>query len=230
MPAKKSVNSPIAAGRCRVHSAAGCNSRAAIPSALARSAPSAASSAETRWRNASRECGAERHQRVQGRTRGGFGRLCRLAGKQPRFQRRAEIEDHVADRDPAARRTAPRRAEHPERQVLDRKFAVAVGRGDPALPLWIMGFVDPAHRPSPRIRALTAPIILQFGGPRRAANGRSAAGRPRPVGAARARCAAADALHAPVAAASVAAGRPHPMRLPAWRGGRAVEGARLESV
>src|SRR5579871_2924243 len=54
MPAKKSVNSCTAAGSCIVHSAARCNSRPAKGSIRVRSAPSAASSAETRLRNAAR--------------------------------------------------------------------------------------------------------------------------------------------------------------------------------
>ncbi len=112
----------------------------------------------------------ERHQRVQGRARGCFGRLRRLAGEQPRFERRGEIEDHIADCDAATLRSA-RRAEAPERQVLDWKLAVCLGRGDPAFPLCIVGFVDPAHRPSPACSlALLRLIILRFCCGRRDAN------------------------------------------------------------
>ena len=57
MPAKKSVKLPIAAGRCSQQSAARCSSRSASGSALARPAPSAASSAKTCCRNARRGSG-----------------------------------------------------------------------------------------------------------------------------------------------------------------------------
>src|SRR5229473_2063458 len=117
MPAKKSVKLPIVAGRCSQQSLARCRSRPASGSALARPAPSAASSAKTCWRKA---------------RRGG-----------------APVEDHVADRNAAARLGAGRGAagcaEHPEGQVLQRELGMQVGRGHPALACAIMGFVDHAE-------------------------------------------------------------------------------------
>jgi hypothetical protein len=44
----------------------------------------------------------------------------------------AEVEDHVPDRHPAARRPAARRREDAERQVLDGEVRVAVGALHPA--------------------------------------------------------------------------------------------------
>jgi len=95
--------------------------------------------------------GAQCHQRVEAGARGRFRRGRRRAGKQPGLKRGAQVENHVADRDPAARlrirHGCPGRAEHPERQVLQRKLGMAVGRGDPALARAIMGFVDHADPP-----------------------------------------------------------------------------------
>ena len=91
--------------------------------------------------------GAERHQRVQRRPRCRLGRLPGIARKQPRFECRAEIEDHVADRDPAARRAACR-AEDAERQILYRKLGMPIRRGNPTAAPRIMGLVDPAHHSS----------------------------------------------------------------------------------
>src|SRR5229473_691259 len=121
MPAKKSVKLPIVAGKCSQQSPA---------------------------RFAARRS-AERHQLVEARAGGGFrrGRCC--PGEQPGLVRSAQVEDHVADRDAAARlrarRGAARRAEHPERKVLQRKLRVPVGRGHPALACAIMGLVDHAE-------------------------------------------------------------------------------------
>ena len=88
--------------------------------------PSVASSAKTCRRKARRGSGAERHQRVQRAARGGRGGALRLAREQPGIERGAQVEDHVADRDAAARafvgHGAAARAEHAERQVLQREL------------------------------------------------------------------------------------------------------------
>ncbi len=154
--------------------AAGCSSRAAMPSAFARSAPSAASNAETRRRNAARGAGAERHQRVQRRTRGRLGRFLRLAGKQPRFECGSEIKDHVADRDPAARRAAWR-AERPRAANSGSETRYAPWPRRPSFPALHHGFRRSRSSPltlvsEPARRA----IILQFRCRKRDANDRSA--------------------------------------------------------
>src|SRR5262245_56118565 len=76
---------------------------------------------------------AEREQRVERRAGSGLGGACRLPIEQAELERRGEIEDVVPDRDAAAG-SAARRAEHAERQVLDREVGVLMGRGDPAAP------------------------------------------------------------------------------------------------
>jgi len=93
---------------------------------------------------------AERHQWVEGSTRTRFGGTRSVPCKQPRFEARFQIEDHIADRDPAARRPTGW-AEDPKRQILNRKLGMAAGRGDPAFAPRIMGFVDHAHRSSPSL-------------------------------------------------------------------------------
>jgi hypothetical protein len=90
---------------------------------------------------------AAREQRIERRAGRGFCGVARLAGKQPGFECGGDVEDIVADRDAAAR-CAPCGAEHPERQVLHREFAVLVGRGDPAARCRIMRFVERGHNRS----------------------------------------------------------------------------------
>jgi hypothetical protein len=86
---------------------------------------------------AEREEGVERHRR--GRP-GGEPRLVRQQRR-----RGAEVEDHVPDRHAAARRAAPRRGEHAERQVLDREVGMSVGGVDPAPQRRVVGRVH-GHR------------------------------------------------------------------------------------
>ncbi len=52
-----------------------------------------------------------------------------------------QIEHALANGDADAL-LAPRRRKHAQRQVLDRKFSVAIGRGDPACQAGLMGVVD----------------------------------------------------------------------------------------
>src|SRR5579871_6842400 len=121
--------------------------------------------------------GAKRHQRVQRRAGRRLGRAARFAGKQPRFERSGDVKDHIADRDAAAGRAAGR-AEHSERQVLDRKLAVAIGRSHPAVPADVVGLVDGGHDPSlvPRREMRRS---SEFMGGRRAANDCRTGGWPR---------------------------------------------------
>src|SRR5262249_56214954 len=86
--------------------------------------------------------GAEGEERVEGRATSGLGGARRYPIEQAEFERRGEIEDIVPDRDAAAG-DAARRGEHAERQVLDRKVGVLMGRGEPAAPRGGMGLVDP---------------------------------------------------------------------------------------
>ena len=144
MPAKKSVKLPIAAGRCKMQSAALCSSRAAIAWIFARSGPSADSSAESAPAQCEARILAGGHQRVQSCSGRGFCCARCLPGKQPRLQSGLQVEDLVPDRNPAARR-APGRAEHPKREVLDRELGMALSRGDPAGAPRVMRFVDQAH-------------------------------------------------------------------------------------
>ena len=60
--------------------------------------------------------------------------------EQPGLGEPANIDDALADRHPDTW-ASPERREDPERQVLDRIERVAVGAGDPAYALWIVGFV-----------------------------------------------------------------------------------------
>lgn len=106
----------------------------------------------------STRAGAERQQRVQGLARSRFRRYSRFTRKKSRCERRRNIENHVPDRDPAPRRPA-RGAENPERQVLDRKLAMVIGRGDPALAPRVVGFIDRAHPRSPNPQAPNLPIM-----------------------------------------------------------------------
>src|SRR5262247_2557372 len=76
---------------------------------------------------------AEREQRVERRAASGLGGARRHPIEQAELERRREIEDVVPDRDAAAG-SAAWRGEHAERQVLDRKVGVLMGRGDPAAP------------------------------------------------------------------------------------------------
>ena len=95
------------------------------------------------------------HQRVQRCAGGRFGRARRLPGKQPRLQSGPQVEDVVADRNPAARRAAGW-AEHARREVLDREFWMILSRGDPARAPRIMGFVDSTHGSFPMAHSLVA--------------------------------------------------------------------------
>ena len=70
----------------------------------------------------------QRQQRVKRRADRGFGGAQRVALEQ--VERGAEIDDLVADRDPAAWRAAV--GENAERQVLQRKLGMPIGAGDTA--------------------------------------------------------------------------------------------------
>ena len=74
---------------------------------------------------------------VAGGARGLFG----VAGKEFCFARGLQIKHFVANRDTAARRVTVD-TKYAQRQVLDRKNAVAVGAGNPAFALGVVGFVE----------------------------------------------------------------------------------------
>jgi hypothetical protein len=76
---------------------------------------------------------AEREQRVEGRAASGLGGPPGEPIEQAELERGGEVEDLVPDRDAAAG-SAFRRREYAQRQVLDRKVGVLIGRGDPAAP------------------------------------------------------------------------------------------------
>src|SRR5262249_49332587 len=76
---------------------------------------------------------AEREQRVERPAGSGLGGARRQAFEQAEFECRGEIEDLIADGEAAAG-GATRHAEYAERQVLDRKVGVPIGRGDPTAP------------------------------------------------------------------------------------------------
>ncbi len=77
--------------------------------------------------------GAEREQRIERIAARGLGGEPGVALEQARLGGGSEVENLVPDRDAAARALA-RRAEHAERQVLDREIRVRIGRGDPTAP------------------------------------------------------------------------------------------------
>lgn len=66
----------------------------------------------------------------------------RLAFEKAAFGKSEDVQDLVADSDPAARRKTAR--ENAELQVLNREVEVAVSLGDRALQDQVMGFVDVA--------------------------------------------------------------------------------------
>ncbi len=72
----------------------------------------------------------------------------RLALEQARVVERAQIEDHVPDRDAAPWRPGER-AEHAQGQVLDREIRVAVGRGYPGAQAGVVGVIHRHLRASP---------------------------------------------------------------------------------
>jgi hypothetical protein len=76
---------------------------------------------------------AEREQRVERRAASGLRGSRGEPIEQAKLERGGEVENLVADRDAAAG-SASRRREHAQRQVLDRKVDVLIGRGDPAAP------------------------------------------------------------------------------------------------
>src|SRR5262249_2649848 len=76
---------------------------------------------------------AEREQRVERRAVSGLGGYRRQPLEQAERERCGEVEDVVPDRHAAAGGAA-RRGEHAQRQVLDRKVGVLIGRGDPTAP------------------------------------------------------------------------------------------------
>ena len=76
---------------------------------------------------------AEREQRVEGCAASGLGGPRGESIEQAELERGGEVEDLVPDRDAAAG-SALRRREDAQRQVLDRKVGVLIGRGDPAAP------------------------------------------------------------------------------------------------
>src|SRR5262249_60262014 len=80
-------------------------------------------------------------QGVKSGAAGGIGSSGGEPVEQAELERRGEVEDVVPDRD-AATRSAARRGEHAQRQVLDRKVGVLIGRGDPTAPRGGMGLVD----------------------------------------------------------------------------------------
>lgn len=86
---------------------------------------------------------AEREKAVEAALCAGFAQTSILR-HEPAFQRQLEVEDLVADRDPAPARLA-RRAEDTDRQVLDGKVGMAVrGRLETAKRR-VMGFVEGSH-------------------------------------------------------------------------------------
>ncbi len=76
---------------------------------------------------------AEREQRIKRRAGSGFGGARSNPLEEAEFERRGKIEDLVPDCTAASCGTA-RRSEHPERQVLDRKIRMPIGRCDPTAP------------------------------------------------------------------------------------------------
>ena len=92
---------------------------------------------------ARRQC----EQWIQLRPRRCFGRIARHTGEQPSVQSRTNVENAIADRDPATRFVA-KHAEYAERQVLDGELRVAVGGRDPAQARRIMRCVDHVALPS----------------------------------------------------------------------------------
>jgi len=85
--------------------------------------------------------GAQREKRIEAASRSGAGRLFGETGKEAGFERGAEIQNLVADGDPAAPRPV-QRAKDAERQILDREIGMAVAGLDPAQPVRIMRLVD----------------------------------------------------------------------------------------
>jgi len=76
---------------------------------------------------------AEREQRVERCAASGLGGSRGEPLEQAELERRGEVEDVVPNRNAAAGGAA-RRCEHAERQVLNRKVGMLIGRGDPAAP------------------------------------------------------------------------------------------------
>src|SRR3954447_10404871 len=73
-----------------------------------------------------------------------FDRVRRFRTQQISVKRRSEVEDGLADRH-APSRPPTRRAEDAKRQVLDRKFGMAIRGGHPRSPGWIMRGVKLRH-------------------------------------------------------------------------------------
>ena len=91
--------------------------------------------------------GTECQEGIERRTGSGLGSPRRLACKEARGESSRQVQNLIADGH-ASPLPAGTGAEDPERQVLDGKVLMTIGRRHPAFELRIMGLIDLRHRPT----------------------------------------------------------------------------------